>query len=244
MCGIFGFITNDGSGPDIDRLRRIALVTQTRGNHAFGLAWLDDGGRIQTFKAPGPARMHLDELERCRDAVALIGHCRLATHGTWQDNRNNHPHVAGKGVFVHNGVIFNHALLAHKHRLRTQTQCDTEVLGLLMANRVGGSIAQRAAWAASQAFGDLAFLGLWRNPTRLLVARRGKPLSFGQARDGGLYLASLPESLPGDVKTFVDHVVTVLLHKDNATILGSQVLRLPTDDNLGGGLDDGLGGEP
>ncbi len=44
MCGIFGFITNSEQGPDIHRLRRLALVTQTRGAHAFGLAWLDADG--------------------------------------------------------------------------------------------------------------------------------------------------------------------------------------------------------
>jgi len=250
MCGIFGYITGEGNGPSIERLRRIALATEVRGRHAFGLAWIDEDGRIQTFKAPGPARSHLDELERCRDAVAVIGHCRLATHGTWLDNRNNHPHVAGKGYVVHNGVIFNHAQLARQHRLRTRTQCDTEVLGLLMTG-CGGSIAQRAVWTVSQAAGDLAFLGLWRKPTRLLIVRRGKPLSFGHARNGGLYLASLPDHLPGDVKPFADHTAAVLAHKDGATALDGQLLRLPTDDMLGGNIGngrdgggDGLWGEP
>ena len=41
MCGIFGYIAKHGRGPDLARLRRIALETETRGRHAFGLAWLD-----------------------------------------------------------------------------------------------------------------------------------------------------------------------------------------------------------
>ena len=40
MCGLFGFISKAGGGPDLDRLRRIALETQTRGIHAFGLVWV------------------------------------------------------------------------------------------------------------------------------------------------------------------------------------------------------------
>ena len=40
MCGIFGYIAKHGRGPDLARLRRIALETETRGRHAFGLAWL------------------------------------------------------------------------------------------------------------------------------------------------------------------------------------------------------------
>lgn len=131
MCGIFGFITRQGEGPEMARLRRLALITQTRGMHAFGLAWLEEGGTIQTFKAAGPAEAHLDELERCRNAVIVIGHCRFATHGSPADNRNNHPHAAGAGVIMHNGVVFNHRQLAWQYDLRLQSQCDSEVLGLL-----------------------------------------------------------------------------------------------------------------
>jgi len=230
MCGIFGYITRDGQGPDIDRLRRIALVTQTRGDHAFGLAWIDRNGRMQTFKAPGSAKSHLDELERCRDAVAIIGHCRYATHGSPRDNRNNHPHIAGSGMLVHNGIIFNFDQIAQRHGLKPQTQCDSEILGLLIP-RGGGSIVQRAAWAVNQTFGDLAVLGLWQKPTRMLLVRRGRPLCFGEGREG-LYLASLPEGLPGEVKAFPDHAATVMRHQDGATSLDGTIIRLPTDDEL------------
>ena len=68
MCGLLGYITQDGSGPDLARLRRIAAVTQTRGHHAFGLAWLAPDGSIHTFKRPGPATANLGDLQRCRKA--------------------------------------------------------------------------------------------------------------------------------------------------------------------------------
>lgn len=224
MCGVFGFITSEGEGPEIARLRRMALVTQTRGAHAFGLAWLDEDGTIQTFKQPGAAQNHLDELERCRNAVAVIGHCRYATHGAPSDNRNNHPHAAGAGQLVHNGVVHNHEQLVRRHRLKMQGQCDSEVLALLMA-RGAGSIVQRSAWAANQAAGDLAMLGLWRKPARLLVARRGRPLCFGQGRDG-YYFASLPNGLPGQVKAMADCSTRVLVYQDGALHLDGDAIRL------------------
>jgi amidophosphoribosyltransferase len=232
MCGIFGFITSEGEGPEIARLRRIALVTQSRGEHAFGLAWLDQDGSMHTFKQPGPARSHLDELARCRNAVVLVGHCRFATHGSPADNRNNHPHVAGAGFFVHNGVIYNHRQLLQQYKLAPQTQCDSEVLGLLMA-RCAGTIVQRSAWAANQVQGDLAMLGVWRGPARILVCRRGRPLHYGQGRDG-YYFGSLPGGLPGRVKPVADCSTRVLAYQDGALHLGGDPIRLASGARLAG----------
>lgn len=235
MCGIFGYITGEGRGPEIARLRRLALITQSRGDHAFGLAWLEEDGNIQAFKQPGPAKVHLDELERCRKAMVVIGHCRFATHGSPADNRNNHPHAAGAGYLVHNGVVVNHQHLVRQHHLTLQGQCDSEVLGLLMT-RCAGSIVQRSAWAANQAQGDLAILGVWRAPARILVARRGRPLHWGQGRDG-FYFASLPEGLPGKVRAIPDHSTRVLVYDDGVLRLDDDAVRL-----AGGGAHSGLPG--
>jgi len=233
MCGIFGFITSGGQGPDIARLRRLALITQSRGEHAFGLAWLDEGGRIETFKQPGAAKAHLDQLAQCRNAVVMVGHCRFATHGSPRDNRNNHPHVAGAGYLVHNGVIFNHQQLARRYSLPLRTQCDSEVLGLLMT-RCGGSIAQRSVWVANEVAGDMAMLGVWRGPARILVARRGRPLHFGPGREG-VYFASLPEGLPGHVKPVGDNSTRVLAYRKGKLHMEGNAVRL----GAGGTEDDG-----
>ncbi len=227
MCGIFGFITTEGEGPSIERLRRVALVTQSRGAHAFGLAWLTADGTLGTFKQPGPASEHLDELDRCRDAVVMVGHCRYATHGTPADNRNNHPHAAGAGLLVHNGVIHNYQNLVRRGGLQLQSECDSEVLGLLMA-RCGGSIVRRSAWAANQTLGDLAMLGVWRSPARLLVCRRGRPLHFGHARRG-FYFASLPEGLPGRAGAVANGTTRVLTYADGTLGLDGDALRLTAD---------------
>ena len=233
MCGVFGFITSDGRGPDVARLLRIALVTQTRGAHAFGLAWVDADGALHTFKQPGPASSHLGQLECCRGARAVIGHCRYATHGSPADNRNNHPHVVGSGYLVHNGVITNHQQLLRRHRLTQTSQCDSEILGLLMS-RTAGSIVQRAAWAANQVQGDLAMLGIWRSPARILVCRRGRPLHVGQAREG-LYLASLTEGLPAKARVVTDGTARVVTYDDGLLYLDDDALRLapklPTFDS-------------
>ena len=211
MCGIFGFLSTNGRGPDLACLRRIAAETETRGRHAFGLAWIDVEGELRTFKRPGAATACLDDLDACRHAVAVVGHCRWATHGDPQDNRNNHPHPAGRGWLVHNGVVRNYAELLRRYGLRPRTACDSEVLGLLMMRRAG-PLVERAAWAVAQTEGPLALLGLWGDPVRLLVVRRGHPLCFSET-PGGLYFASLPAGLPGKVFSVADNHVSVIQSK-------------------------------
>jgi glucosamine--fructose-6-phosphate aminotransferase (isomerizing) len=208
MCGIFGFLSTDGRGPDLACLRRIAAETETRGRHAFGLAWIDAHGSMHTFKRPGAATACLADLDACHDAMAAIGHCRFATHGDPQDNRNNHPHPAGRGWLVHNGVVRNYADLVRHYALRPKTDCDSEVLGLLMMRRAG-TLPERAAWAVARTEGPLAMLGLWDKPVRLLVVRRGNPLCFSET-PGGFYFASLPAGLPGKVCSITDEHASVL----------------------------------
>ena len=228
MCGLFGFITKAGTGPELGRLRRIAAETEQRGRHAFGLAWVGVDGRLRTFKRPGAATDRLLDLEACGTALAAIGHCRWATHGDPKDNRNNHPHPAGRGWVVHNGVVRNHAALTERYRLPTKTECDSEVLGLLIA-RHAGALELRAARTAALADGPLALLGLWVNPVRLLMARRGRPLLFGETRDG-FYFGSLPGGLPGQIKPLYDHIAcTLTFHRDNLHLTRCAI---PQDDGL------------
>jgi len=212
MCGVFGFITKGGRGPDLGRLKRIAAETERRGHHAFGLAWLDADGAIRTFKRPGPATANLGDVDACRGALVVVGHCRWATHGRPEDNRNNHPHPAGRGWLVHNGVVLNYASLLRRYRLVPRTQCDSEVLGLLMTH-FAGSLAERAARSVAKTEGPLAMLGVWREPARLLIVRRGNPLSFGET-PGGFYFASLPEELPAEVTPVRDNYAGVLAYRD------------------------------
>jgi glucosamine 6-phosphate synthetase-like amidotransferase/phosphosugar isomerase protein len=229
MCGIFGFISRQDKSPDLARLRKLALITQTRGTHAFGLAWLNRDGKLHTFKRPGPAARHLDVLEACRAAAIVVGHCRLATHGSPTDNRNNHPHRAGSGYLVHNGVVHNHEALARRHGLQLQSECDSEVLGLLLA-KARGTLAQRSAQMAGQVQGDLALLGIWAKPARLLIARRGRPLCYGGAAEG-YYFASLAEGLPGKVQEIAEGSTRVLVIRQGELHLEGPALALAEPEN-------------
>ncbi|MDX1961611.1 MAG: class II glutamine amidotransferase [Pirellulales bacterium] len=225
MCGLFGYITKTGGGPDLDLLRRIATETEQRGDHAFGLAWIDQAGRLQMFKRPGAVSARLGDLDRCRHAQAVIGHCRWATHGSYSDNDNNHPHSVGRGWLAHNGVVRNYRELARQYGLVRRTACDTESLALLMA-KLPGSLLSRATRAVVAVDGPLAILGLWANPLRLVIARRGNPLCCGETDDGA-YLGSLAGELPGHSRPFRDDQAGLITFNEGIECQWQAIPRAP-----------------
>lgn len=197
MCGVFGFVSWDGKGPSLKRLEAIARVTMRRGPHAFGFAWIDCKGRLKMFKQTGKISDHLGLLAMAADARLLIGHCRYATHGSPENNLNNHPHSADGGWIVHNGVIGHHEELIANHDLHPVTNCDSEVLGLLIEEG-NGTLKRRCIEAVQYASGrPLVMLGLWK-PGRLIALRSGNPLSMGVC-DGRAYFGSLDDGLPGKI---------------------------------------------
>jgi glucosamine 6-phosphate synthetase-like amidotransferase/phosphosugar isomerase protein len=223
MCGVFGFVSHDGGKLSLEVLRRVALVTQRRGPHAFGFAWIDRSGRLKCYKQTGRVGDHLGLLRMAADARMLVGHCRFATQGSPGDNINNHPHPADGGWLVHNGVLPDYERLVGEHGLYPVSACDSEVLGLLV-ERGAGSVLARCRAAVRAASPDpepaslfdlpqpLVLLGLWPRPDRLVAVRRGNPLHLGRAAEG-LYLASLPDGLPGAVRSLEDDAACLFTRK-------------------------------
>jgi glucosamine 6-phosphate synthetase-like amidotransferase/phosphosugar isomerase protein len=222
MCGVFGFVSEDGGRDgrvNLEVLRRIALVTERRGPHAFGFAWIDRRGRLKMYKQRGRIGQHLNLLSMAADARMLIGHCRFATQGSPDDNINNHPHPADGGWIVHNGQLPDYEGLVGEHDLYPVSACDSEVLGLLIEEGKG-NVLERCRTAVRVASPEpepepepdslfsgpqpLVLLGLWPRPDRLVAIRRGNPLHLGRVSAEGCYLASLADGLPGQVHLIQD----------------------------------------
>jgi glucosamine 6-phosphate synthetase-like amidotransferase/phosphosugar isomerase protein len=226
MCGVFGFVANrnNDKGPDIGLLAEIATVTMTRGNHAFGFAWVDRNGSMRMFKQQGRIVDHLGLLKMARGARMMIGHCRFTTMGSHFHNENNHPHPVNGGWLVHNGIVGTYHRLLKRYNLTPTTQCDSEVFGLL-AERFDGPNCERlreAVLATEDRFlgpGHRLFgpdpavvLGLWARPLRLTAIRRENPLHWG-IRDGSVYMASLPGGLPGKVASVPNRMLVDFTNK-------------------------------
>jgi glucosamine 6-phosphate synthetase-like amidotransferase/phosphosugar isomerase protein len=98
-------------------------------------------------------------------------------------------------------VIHRHDDIAERHGLHTVTDCDSEVLGLLV-ERNRGTIIDRCAKAVKVCRGNspIVMLGLWRD-SLVAAADNGQPLHVGETRLS-YYLGSLPGALPGQVQRF------------------------------------------
>jgi glutamine phosphoribosylpyrophosphate amidotransferase len=186
MCGVFGFVAKDKGPLNLKILQRVATVTQRRGPHAWGMAWINSSGRIFMYKQTGRIRDSLGLLTMARDAVLLIGHTRYATQGDPANNLNNHPHPCDGGWIVHNGMIPNYREIASRYDLHLTTQCDSEVLCRLI-ERLDGNLVSRCGNGQHRRFTEPGDAGPVEAGSADCRAAR-KPLAPGRDR---------PRVLPG-----------------------------------------------
>jgi len=115
-----------------DMLRNLLLLAL-----GFGLSWIESG-ELRTRKFVGKIESHLDEIMRIgvMESTAMIGVCRLATSGTWRDERNNQPMVNAEYAVVHNGNFYNDTLIFAKYQYVPKTNCDSEAILAMLESGV------------------------------------------------------------------------------------------------------------
>jgi len=143
MCGILGFTGQPKEGQWAETyclLEVLFLASQQRGWDATGLVARTESfkrqqaGEIVMDKMPLAAQQFVDHNVtwrslRHRRCTTVLGHVRLATHGSPVDNRHNHPLVGHSSLYlVHNGILTNHRETAHHHGLRLSTGVDSELI--------------------------------------------------------------------------------------------------------------------
>lgn len=128
MCGIFGVVATCDSPKEsktaLRLLRRVAVLSQSRGRDSSGFAIQGDAGSpIEVLRAP----MAMSDLlahaeyaalvERTDSAAAgrrrlvALGHSRLVTNGSQLEDHNNQPVIRSGIVGVHNGIVVNESSL-------------------------------------------------------------------------------------------------------------------------------------
>ncbi len=198
MCGIVGFIGGDGQadavGPVIEGLKAL----EYRGYDSAGIACHTEAG-LHVVRAAGRVADLEARLGDADAAGTAIGHTRWATHGP-PEERNAHPHAAGRVALVHNGIIDNCQELRTKLEqdgavFRSDT--DSEVVAHLIDREYRGDLVEAVEAAVSLLDGTFA-LGVLAadNPGLLVAARRGSPLAIGLGTGCNLIASDAVPILP------------------------------------------------
>jgi glucosamine 6-phosphate synthetase-like amidotransferase/phosphosugar isomerase protein len=210
MCGLSGLLGSLPRGPRaraaaLETFSRLLLLSEPRGPHATGVAWITGDGAYQVEKAPMPARRfvvapgYLHWLAAVpMDVTALLGHTRWPTRGTVRQPVNNHPLVAHLPcelpnrsipapalLLTHNGVVEQPDQLAARWGLPRHADVDSEVLlqlAVRASSPAGVDVPAYLAWLA-QVPGRMALAVCdTRQPQQVLLVRGTLPLALAWHR--------------------------------------------------------------
>lgn len=214
MCGQVGIIfgRKHRSKSELDHFKRVfahlLLLSERRGPHATGVAWIKHGGGHSILKRPGKAMDFVsdtafpDFLAGVDSNVTwLAGHTRWQTRGDASNNRNNHPIRAGEVIGTHNGTITNARYLFAHFGLPRQTEVDSELIFRLAdATLADGRIDVREFTAhLALCKGQIsAVMASLLNPREMVVIKGNKPLELLYDRDRQIVIYS---SDAGDLDT-------------------------------------------
>ena len=189
MCGILGITTKkEYPRQGLKEMAEILLkLSESRGKEAAGFA-VKRKESIDVLKMPFGANDFLKSSaykkfseSAFNGASSVIGHSRLATHGTELNNDNNQPVVKGNAVCVHNGIIANDADLWRKYpQLKRNYQVDTEVFLALLQLFLSetGSIDQAVIKTFETIEGSASVAVLFNNRDIILLATNTGSLYF------------------------------------------------------------------
>ena len=184
MCGICGYFGTDSGIVNPNAIEEVFAATEQRGTDASGyVASVHD--RLRSRKLPIKSSALLMHSKFGGDhymteADTWIGHCRLATHGSPKNSKNNHPFVHKGLGLIHNGMLMNyHYELEDDKRLNLEGECDSEaILKLITYHRSQGMKTSDAIGkAATEIDGSMA-CALINREGAMWLFRRDDSYSF------------------------------------------------------------------
>lgn len=222
MCGIVGYI---GKQYPKDILLEGLKCLEYRGYDSSGIALKKDN-KIQVIKSVGKI-LNLEEKinnTNLLDCNMGIAHTRWATHGVPSDE-NAHPHVVGKTILVHNGIIENAGEL--RKNLISQgavfnSETDTEVACALINKYYETNAVKAIKKATSELVGSYAFGIMFEDSDKLYAVRKGSPLIIGFGEDE-FYIAS-------DIAAIISYTNRYILLEENEIVeLSSSDIKIIKD---------------
>ena len=182
MCGIAGWLKRGTEQVTAEELKKLISELSSRGHDATGVSW-QTGDTIYVLKSPvkGDTFIKSPELDKViPDILAspwVFIHCRLATHGSPTNNKNNHPIYNDRGLLIHNGVCW-----ATEH-IPAQGQTDSEQI-LLHIQKYGFKGIANFGGGMAIAYIDYKKKGFY------LYADGGRPIVYGTDARNIFYFCS------------------------------------------------------
>jgi glucosamine 6-phosphate synthetase-like amidotransferase/phosphosugar isomerase protein len=196
MCGQLGILMGQSSRPRKNMawiaqlFTRLLVLSEHRGPHASGAAWLDASGAHRLHKAPQSASRFVTGQDYGEwmssippTATLLMGHTRWPTQGSHFDNRNNHPLADSGGkdtiLLTHNGNIPQVERCFRHFGLSRRWGVDSEVLLRLARRHARPEGVDMAGLLGDMGRcpGDIAAVVTWTAcPETVLLVRRERPL--------------------------------------------------------------------
>ena len=194
MCGQAGIILGQKRRRVEERdylawlFTELLVMSERRGPHATGVAWLNRDGDHQLFKRPVRATQFVTDkafheilAEIDNRTTLVLGHTRWRTRGDERINENNHPIRAGDILGTHNGTLYNANTLFRRFKLPRFAEVDSELL-FRLAGRVAGNgpvdtvrFKERLKLCRGQM---TAVLASRLDPETTLVLKGNKPLAL------------------------------------------------------------------
>ncbi len=189
MCGIVGY---KGKKHPKEVLVEGLKCLEYRGYDSAGIALKEDK-KLQIIKSVGKI-VNLEEKINNVDIISChmgIAHTRWATHGGVSEG-NAHPHMVGKVILVHNGIIENanelRNMLMHDGVV-FNSETDTEVACALINKYYDGDPVKAIEKACSEIVGSYAFAIMFSDSEKLYAIRKDSPLIIGFGEEE-FYIAS------------------------------------------------------
>lgn len=182
MCGIVGAVAKRDVVPILmDGLRRL----EYRGYDSAGIAVLGQQEAILRLRAEGKVAILQDLLEKTpMSGLTGIAHTRWATHGK-PNERNAHPHIVGRVVLVHNGIIENYESLRDRLSLKGKellSETDSEIVAHHIDEKLktGLTLLEAVRDMVGELEGAYALCVMdTQEPHRVVGVRSGPPLVVG-----------------------------------------------------------------
>lgn len=129
MCNVHFIKPMDGRLTSYDVSQMVNMLDSASASNPHGFGMFTDGGKTLKKAGTFSALQHGSLLKSAEGDKFIVGHNRYTTHGINNDE-NSHPFENERFIWVHNGILSNHAELGKQHGL-AEMQVDSQIIGEL-----------------------------------------------------------------------------------------------------------------